>query len=67
MTRHRDDGLAWYDTVVVNCRIPRQLHDEIKLLMLDPVTGQMPPRGWSSVIERGMRAWLSQQQVAPHD
>ena len=64
MTRHRHDGLPWTDTVVVNCRIPRDLHAQIKLLLLDPTTGTARPRGWSLVIEEGMRLWLARQQVS---
>jgi len=66
MTRHRDDGLPWYMTVNINCRISEDLHNQIKLLLLDPRTGRMPDRGWSRVIEEGMRLWLDKQKVSPH-
>ena len=62
--KRRPDGLPWTDTININCRISRQLHDDIKLLLMDPVTGQARPRGWSQVIEAGMRAWLTQQQLS---
>ena len=62
MTRHRPDGLPHYDTVVINCRIPSALHAKLKLLLLDPTTGKVRPRGWSMVIEEGMKLWLARQQ-----
>lgn len=65
MTRHRPDGLSWQDTVVVNCRIPKALHQQIKLLLIDPATGTVRPRGWSLVIQQGMELWLDQQKVTP--
>ena len=66
MTRYRADGLGKADTIVINCRIPRQLHAEIKLLLLDPITGQARPRGWSMVIEAGMKLWLERLKVLKH-
>lgn len=49
-------------TISMNIRLPRQLHNDIKILLLDPVTGQARPRGWSQVIEQGMKAWLAQRR-----
>ena len=64
MTRHRDDGLPYYMTVNVNCRITEHLYRDIKVLLMDS-NGYMPPRGWSRVIEEGMRLWLKDKQNNP--
>lgn len=65
MTRHRDDGLPHWETVIINCRIPRALHEKIMLLMIDPTTGKMPVRGWSKIIQEGMELWLERRQAQP--
>lgn len=62
MTRHRHDGLPHYATVNVNCRIPEELHQRIKLLLLDPLTGRVRDRGWSLIIQEGLEMWLARQQ-----
>lgn len=54
-----DDG-----TINVNFRIPAALHRQIKLLALDPVTGRVPPYGWSRIVEDALALWLARQQVA---
>lgn len=61
--RPRADGLRAADTVVVNCRLPRDLHQELTLLALDPRTGRIPYGGWSRLIEAMARQWVESRKV----
>jgi hypothetical protein len=62
--RPRRDGLRAADTVVVNCRLPRDLHAELTLLALNPRTGRIPYGGWSRLIEDMARTWLESKKVS---
>jgi len=64
LTRYRHDGLSYADTTIINCRIPTWLHDQIMLLIVDPATGIARKRGWSIIIEEGMKLWLERQQTS---
>lgn len=61
--RPRSDGLSTSETRNVNFRLPVDLHNQIKLLLLDPKTGRVPPWGWSGVVEQALRVWLTKNQV----
>ena len=53
-------------TVNINVRIQEDLHNQIKILLLDPRTGRMPDRAWAKVIEEGIQL-LIEQRKASHD
>jgi hypothetical protein len=52
-------------TRILSFRLPVSLHDELRLVMLDPRTGRPRYRTWGRTCEHIFREWLNAQKVTP--
>jgi len=52
-------------TRIMSFRLPCSLHDELRIVMLDPRTGRPRYRTWGNTMERILREWLDAQKVSP--
>jgi hypothetical protein len=52
-------------TRVMAFRLPVSLHDELRIVLLDPRTGRPRYRTWGRTMEHILRDWLNSQKIAP--
>lgn len=59
--------LAGVEKVGIKVRIPKVLHDQVTLLMLDPLRMRVGYGNWTSLMTRLLQKWVDEQIQGARD